>query len=59
MTLERQLYEALELAAAHLDYCGYGDAWERECASAAKLDEKIAAALARGEKELKVKRSSR
>ena len=44
------LVEALEAAESHLDYCGYGDEWERECAEG--LPEKIASALsaARGEK---------
>lgn len=43
--LEKQLLKALKLASEHLDYCGYGDRWERECAQAAKLEEKIAAAI--------------
>lgn len=30
--LLREATEALEKAVAHLDYCGYGDKWERECA---------------------------
>jgi hypothetical protein len=43
--LERILYEALEAASSHLDYCGYGDNWERECAEEAKLEEKMSFAL--------------
>lgn len=43
--LVKQLYEALQAASEHLDYCGYGDSWERECARESKLEEKIAAAL--------------
>lgn len=39
------LREALEAAEGHLDYTGYGDSWERECADAQGLPEKIAAAL--------------
>ena len=39
------LREALTDAKAHLDYCGYGDAWEREIARAQKLEEKIDRAL--------------
>jgi hypothetical protein len=39
------LAEALQEAAQHLDYCGYGDKWERECAYEAKLPQKIEAAL--------------
>lgn len=26
-----KLRAALKAAGEHLDYCGYGDAWEREC----------------------------
>lgn len=40
------LYEALKEAVQHLDYCGYGDSWERECAREAKLPERLDAALA-------------
>lgn len=44
--LIRTLHAALEAASEHLDYCGYGDSWERECAREAKLPEQIEAALA-------------
>jgi hypothetical protein len=37
--------EALELAHDHLDYCGWGDSWERECAFHHKLPEKITSVL--------------
>jgi hypothetical protein len=37
-----KLTKALKVASDHLDYCGYGDSWERECARAAKLPEQIA-----------------
>ena len=43
--LERLLYDALEAASNHLDYCGYGDNWERECAYAQELPKKISDAL--------------
>ena len=36
---------ALRAAEQHLEYCGYGDKWERECAKSAKLPEQIANAL--------------
>lgn len=39
------LIAALEAAHAHLEYCGYGDSWERECAVEEKLDQKITDAL--------------
>lgn len=41
----RKLAEALRDAEAHLDYCGYGDSWERECARDDKLPERIEEAL--------------
>src|SRR5262249_21154797 len=43
--LERQLLKALKAAKDHLDYCGYGDNWERQCAQAAKLEQTIDAAI--------------
>ncbi len=39
------LVEALTKAAEHLDWCGYGDRYERECADEAKLPQLIEAAL--------------
>lgn len=42
--LEEQLLDALEAAKSHLEYCGYGDAWERECAGN-ELPNKIEAAI--------------
>ena len=44
--IEKMLLEALHDAQDHLDYCNYGDNWERECAREAKLPEKIEAAIA-------------
>lgn len=43
--LAKQLAEALKAAGDHLEYCGYGDSWERECADAEGLPEKIQEAL--------------
>lgn len=43
--LIQQLGEALQEASDHLDYCGYGDKWERECAEASGLRPKVEAAL--------------
>lgn len=45
ITSVRRLYNALTDAKDHLEYCGYGDSWERECADAAKLPKKIEDAL--------------
>lgn len=44
----KALREALLSAQAHLEYTGYGDKWERECALTGddRLDKKIEAALA-------------
>ncbi len=39
------LKEALTEARDHLEYCGYGDKWESECAERNGLEEKIEAAL--------------
>jgi len=42
--LEVSLKEAVDMlkeAHDHLEYCGYGDKWERECAREDKLDERI------------------
>ena len=44
----QELVDALEEAKEHLDYCGYGDSWERECAEASKLEETIDSALNNG-----------
>ncbi len=43
-----ELYSTLEKAASHLDYCGYGDNWERECAREQGLPELINKALEGG-----------
>lgn len=39
------LREALTAARKHLEYCGYGDKWERECAMAQGLEKQIDNAL--------------
>jgi hypothetical protein len=41
------LLEALIAAQRHLEYCGYGDDYERECARDEKLPQKIDAAIAK------------
>ena len=51
--LIRKLYEALEAAQRHLNYCGYGDSWERECAQESGLEQQIEDALASVPDELK------
>lgn len=43
--LVERLKETLLAAQSHLDYCGYGDKWERECAREEKLEERINDAL--------------
>ena len=43
----RACVEALSAASEHLEYCGYGDEYEREGARQRRLPEMIAAALAR------------
>lgn len=44
-----KLTKTLEAAEQHLDYCGYGDKWERECADASGLPKLIAKVLNKGE----------
>jgi len=39
------LGNALQMAYDHLEYYGYGDSWERECAIEEKLPEMIKSAL--------------
>lgn len=46
MAQVERLREALQAASDHLDYCGYGDAYERECAHASGLADQIETALA-------------
>jgi hypothetical protein len=41
---ETREFDEMELlidAAYHLEYCNYGDSWERECATEGKLPERI------------------
>jgi hypothetical protein len=40
-----QLFDALILAQLHLNYCGWGDSWERSCAEEENLPEIIENAL--------------
>ena len=40
-----EIREALEAAVSHLEYCGYGDSWEREGAEAQKLPERLEKAI--------------
>lgn len=44
----KQLVDALEAAEAHLDWIGWGDSYERECAREAKVPEQITKALEAG-----------
>jgi hypothetical protein len=41
----KKLYSVLKLARDHLEYCGYGDRWERECAMTNRLPDKIGDAI--------------
>lgn len=43
--LEEQLFNVLTDAEQHLEYCGWGDSWERECAYDSKLPDRVTAAL--------------
>ena len=39
--------KGLRAAVDHLDFCGYGDTYERECADALKLPKRLDALLAK------------
>ncbi len=41
----RKLHKTLQMASDHLDFCCYGDEYERECAETQGLEKKIGAAL--------------
>lgn len=43
--VHRKVVQALKDAEEHLKYCGWGDNWERECATDAGLPVKISTAL--------------
>ena len=45
--LIRLLGTTLMKASEHLDYCGYGDSWERECAG--ELEKEIETAISQFE----------
>ena len=50
--LMKTLKEVVEIAEAlrdHLDYCGWGDSWERECAEADNLSGRADAAITKGQ----------
>lgn len=49
--IKEKLLVALKAAKEHLDFCGYGDSYERECARAAKLEEQITEAIAAAEED--------
>ena len=42
-----EILELLTEAEQHLEYCGYGDNWERECADASKLPERLSTVIAK------------
>ncbi len=48
-TLEGELLSALILAEEHLEYCGYGDSWESECARDSGLAKTITKAITKAE----------
>lgn len=50
--LEKNLFKALQLAVEHLEWTGYGDSWERECATFSKLPERLNTALQEAEEAM-------
>ena len=49
----KQTQEALRAAQTHLDFCGWGDRYERECAEATNIVDRIDAALKAADETLK------
>lgn len=47
--LEKELLAVLKEAQEHLDYCNYGDSWERECAMSDKLPQKMEEVIRKAE----------
>lgn len=50
----KQLALLFQEARSHLEYCGYGDNWERECAKEDKLPERLEKMATRIEQILKL-----
>lgn len=50
--LLQEVTSALADAVSHLEYCGYGDSWERECARDDGLPDRLASILEKSEKFL-------
>lgn len=48
------LVKLFQEAVAHLEYCGYGDDWERECADADNLPKKLERMVKRTDKILEL-----
>ncbi len=46
----KKLLKVLKKAQQHLDYCGYGDKWEQECAIFENLPCEINSAIKNGER---------
>lgn len=49
--LEKELLDMLIEAQSHLEYCNYGDKWEKECAVEAKLPERLQAVITAAEEQ--------
>jgi len=50
--VNNKLLKTLKMAKEHLEYCNYGDSWERECAKEIKLEEVIEKTIKQAEKYL-------
>ena len=48
--VQKEFIKLFKDMAQHLDYCGYGDSWERECADERKLPERVDKMLEKIEK---------
>jgi len=52
VTINEELLRVLKLARDHLEYCGYGDSYERDCARDEGLPRLIEQTIKRAEGEL-------
>lgn len=50
----QEIIDCLEMAYEHLEYCGWGDNWERECAIHNKMPEQIEKSIQIGQNILKM-----
>ncbi len=53
--LQRELFLAFKDAVEHLEYCGYGDSWERSCAMHTNMPSRLQTVLEKAAAALNIK----